>query len=123
MLRLLWLIPTLPLLGFVVLVLLGARLGRKAVSVIAVGSVAASTLVTAAVAIAFLARTPAGDSYSQTLWRWFQAGHFTTNVAFYLDALSLTMVSVVTFVGLLILDKADSESEWRLPPCQNVQFM
>jgi NADH-quinone oxidoreductase subunit L len=102
MLQLLWLIPTLPLLGFIVLVLLGARLGRKAVSVIAVGSVAASTLVTAAVAIAFLARTPAGDSYSQTLWTWFQAGHFTTNVAFYLDALSLTMVSVVTFVGLLI---------------------
>ncbi len=102
MLQLLWLIPTLPLMGFIVLVLLGARLGRKAVSVIAVGSVAASTLVTAAVAIAFLARTPAGDSYSQTLWTWFQVGHFTTNVAFYLDALSLTMVSVVTFVGLLI---------------------
>ncbi len=102
MLQLLWLIPTLPLLGFVVLVLLGTRLGRKAVSVIAVGSVAASTLVTAAVAVAFLARTPAGNSYSQTLWTWFQVGHFTTNVAFYLDALSLTMVSVVTFVGLLI---------------------
>ncbi len=102
MLQLLWLIPTLPLLGFLVLVLVGGRLGHRTVSVIAVGSVAASTLVTAAVAIAFLAGTPGQDSYSQTLWTWFRVGHFTTHVAFYLDALSLTMVSIVTFVGLLI---------------------
>jgi NADH-quinone oxidoreductase subunit L len=102
MLRLLWLIPTLPIIGFVALILFGARLTRRTVSVIAVGSIAASTLVTSVVAISFLASPPAGNHYSQMLWAWFQVGGFGANFAFYLDALSLTMASVVTFVGLLI---------------------
>jgi len=102
MLPLLWLIPALPIAGFVVLVLIGARLRRRTVSTIAVGSVAASTVVAMLIAIQFLAFPPEGDRYSQTLWTWFKAGDLVSTVAFYLDALSLTMVLVVTFVGLLI---------------------
>jgi NADH-quinone oxidoreductase subunit L len=102
MLPLLWLIPTLPIAGFVVLVLIGARLHRRTVSIIAVGSVAASTVVAALIAVQFLVFPPEGGRYSQTLWTWFKVGNFASVFAFYLDALSLTMVLVVAFVGLLI---------------------
>jgi len=84
------------------LILIGAKLHRRAVSIIAVGSVAASTIVTALVAISFLASPPVGNHYSQMLWTWMEVGSFASKFTFYLDALSLVMVSVVTFVGLLI---------------------
>jgi NADH-quinone oxidoreductase subunit L len=102
MLRLLWLIPMLPVAGFIILILAGPRLRRRTVSIIAVGSIAASTVITALVAISFLASPPAGNHYSQTLWTWMAAGNFTSKLSFYLDALSLVMVCVVTLVSLLI---------------------
>jgi NADH-quinone oxidoreductase subunit L len=40
--------------------------------------------------------------YSQTIWLWLSVGAFAPSIAFYLDALSLTMVFVITFVGFLI---------------------
>jgi len=102
MLQLLWLIPTLPLTGFIILILVGTRLSRRTVSIVAVGSIATSTAVTALVAASFLASPPLGNHYSQTLWTWMAAGNFTSKFTFYLDALSLVMVSVVTLVALLI---------------------
>jgi NADH-quinone oxidoreductase subunit L len=102
MLQLLWLIPTLPIAGFIILILIGTQLRRQTVSIIGVGSIAASTTITALVAVSFLASPPPGDHYSQTLWTWMEVGSFTSNFTFYLDALSLVMVSVVTLVGLLI---------------------
>ncbi len=100
--QLLWLVPTLPIAGFIVLILAGAKLRQRTVSIIAVGSVAASTVVTGLLAVSFLASPPAENHYSQTLWTWVHAGNFTAKVTLYLDALSLVMVSVVTLVGLLI---------------------
>jgi NADH-quinone oxidoreductase subunit L len=102
MLRLLWLVPTLPIAGFIILILIGAKLRRRTVSIIAVGSVAASTVVTALVAISFLASPPVENHYSQMLWTWVEVGNFSAKFTLYLDALSLVMISVVTLVGLLI---------------------
>jgi NADH-quinone oxidoreductase subunit L len=102
MLELLWLIPVLPLAGFVVLAIAGARLSRSAVAVVGVGSVGLSAVVMVLVAIEFLGTPPPGHVYSQTIWIWLSVGSFAPAIAFYLDALSLVMIFVITFVGFLI---------------------
>ncbi len=102
MLNLLWLIPTLPFAGFVLLALAGRRLGRNAVAAIGVGSVTLSALVTGIVAMGFLQHPPPAQRYTQTLWTWMDVNGFAPAIAFHLDALSLVMVLVVTFVGAII---------------------
>ena len=67
-----------------------------------VGSIGLSALVTILVAIGFLSTPPAGSSYTQVLWTWINVAGFQPQIGFYLDALSLVMMLVVTFVGFLI---------------------
>ena len=102
MLRLLWLIPALPYLGFLVLVVLGARLTRQQVALVGVGSVGLAALVAVLMAQQFLASPPSGNAYGQTLWVWLAVADFAPAIALYLDALSLVMVLVVTVIGFLI---------------------
>lgn len=102
MLDLLWLIPALPLAGFLVLSLVGARLSRPTIASVGVGSVGLAALVAIAVGITFLGSPPAGHVYGQTLWLWMAVANFRPEIAFHLDTLSLVMVWVVTLVGFLI---------------------
>jgi len=99
---LLWLIPVLPFAGALLLALVGSRLSRRAATAVGVGSVGLSALVTILVAVSFLSAPPPGDSYTQVLWTWINVAGFQPQIGFYLDALSLVMVLVVTFVGFLI---------------------
>src|SRR5262250_2812975 len=100
--RLLWLIPTLPLASAMVLALFGSRLSRRAAATLGAGSVGLSALVTTLVALDFLGAPPAGNSYTQVLWTWIKVAGFEPWIGFYLDPLSLAMVLVVTWVGFLI---------------------
>jgi NADH-quinone oxidoreductase subunit L len=102
MLQVLWLIPALPLAGFISLVLVGPRISRAGVALIGVGAVGLSALVAVLVAATFIGSPPPGHAYMQTLWRWMAVAGFTPRVALYLDALSLVMALVVTVVGFLI---------------------
>jgi len=99
---LLWLIPALPFASATVLMLFGSRLSRRATAAVGVGSVGLSALVTILIAVGFFSAPPAGGSYTQLLWTWISVAGFTPQVGLYLDALSLVMVLVVTFVGFLI---------------------
>jgi NADH-quinone oxidoreductase subunit L len=102
MLELLWVIPALPFAGFLALVLVGRGLSRQTVACIAVGTVGLSALVSLVIASSFIGAPPADYAYSQTLWEWMSVAGFTPKIAFYLDALALVMVLVVTIVGCLI---------------------
>jgi NADH-quinone oxidoreductase subunit L len=102
MLSLLWLVPALPLAGFAILAVTAGQLPRKAVSVIAVGSVSLSALIAIGITIAYIVAVPAGTAYSQTLWQWIRVGNFAPAVALHLDALSMTMMVVVALVSALI---------------------
>jgi NADH-quinone oxidoreductase subunit L len=102
MLTLLWLIPVLPFTGFMALVAFGARLSRRGVAQIGVGSVGLAALVTVWIAFRFVGSPPPNHAYSQTLWTWMSVANFTPTIAFYLDALALVMSLVVTVVGFLI---------------------
>jgi NADH-quinone oxidoreductase subunit L len=102
MLELLWLIPALPFAGFLVLLLGGRLLPRAGIAAVGVGSVGLSCAFAFAVASGFIGRTPPVHFYVQRLWTWMSVGGFTPEIALYLDALSLVMMLVVTFVGFLI---------------------
>ena len=67
-----------------------------------VGTVAASAIISLLITGAFLSSPPATGMYTQTLWAWIDVGSFRPQIAFYLDALSLVMMLVVTFVSFLI---------------------
>ena len=102
MLELLWLIPSLPFAGFLILSLFGRRLPAKSVAFIGIISVGLSAVIAFLVSYDFIASPPSGHAFTQTLWSWMSIEDFTPKVAFYLDALSVVMVLVVTFVSFLI---------------------
>jgi NADH-quinone oxidoreductase subunit L len=102
MLDLLWLIPALPMAGFLFNLAFGARLPRRAVGFIACAVVGAAFVVALGCFTALLGR-PAGErEVVQTIWTWIAAGGFRADVAFLLDPLSCLMALVVTGVGFLI---------------------
>ena len=54
------------------------------------------------VAVSFITSPPPGDAYRQVLWTWFDAGGLAPQIAFYLDAMSVIFILVITVVGFLI---------------------
>ena len=102
MLRLLWLIPAVPFGSFIVLALVGSRISKKFAAFIGVASIAVSAVVSILITWNFLFHTPQGGFYTQLLWTWIDVAGFRPQIAFYLDALSLIMTLIVTFVSFLI---------------------
>jgi NADH-quinone oxidoreductase subunit L len=102
MLSLLWLMPALPLAGFLVLAVLGSRMPKRASAWIGVGTIGLSTLVSLLITWKFLTATPPGGFFQQHLWTWMSIGKFQPEIGLYLDALSLIMTLVVTVVSFLI---------------------
>ncbi len=97
-----WLIPALPAAGFVVLALVGARFPRRWVAIVGAGSVGAAAAATLCTAIGFLGRPPETGVIEERLWSWIDVGSFEIGFNLAVDALSLVMIFVVTFVGFLI---------------------
>jgi NADH-quinone oxidoreductase subunit L len=99
---LLWFIPAIPFASALLLLLFGGGLSRRAATAMGVGSIGLSALTAILVAAGFLNNPPPGNAYTQILWTWIDVAGFKPQIAFYLDALSLVMVLVVTCVGFLI---------------------
>jgi NADH-quinone oxidoreductase subunit L len=99
MLALLPLVPGASLLGFGILLASGGALPRRWIAVIGVGSVALSMILALLVSGAFLISP---HPYDQVIWSWIAVDIFTPHIGFHLDALSLVMMLVITFVGFLI---------------------
>ncbi|NOU11574.1 MAG: NADH-quinone oxidoreductase subunit L, partial [Nitrospira sp.] len=102
MISLLWLIPALPLAGFLLLALCGGLLSRQHIAWVGCGSVGAAAVTTALVAAEFFRGFPTRESYQQTLWNWIDTSGMTVGISWHLDALSLLMVAVITGIGFLI---------------------
>ncbi len=99
---LLWSVVAVPLASALVLALLGSRCSRRVVTALGVGSIGLSAVITMWVATDFVIAPPVGQAYSEVLWTWIDVAGFRPNIGFYLDALSLVMIIVVTFVGFWI---------------------
>jgi len=99
---LLWLIPALPVAGFLALVVFGRRLGEPRAGVLATLAVAGSFLVTAKVYLDLLQLPAEERTFTQTLWVWLPSGTFHVDFGFLFDPLSAVMCLFVTGVGALI---------------------
>jgi len=102
MLNLLWLIPALPLFGFLILATRGGRMSKTVIAFIGSATVGISALLTIILGISFLTAPPSGNYFDQTLWIWINVSGFNPGIAFHLDSLSLIFIFVITFVGFLI---------------------
>jgi NADH-quinone oxidoreductase subunit L len=98
----LWLIPFFPLLGFVINGLFGRKFSEKIIGVIGAGAVLASFIAAVLAFAELLGLAPDSRVLTQTLYQWLATGNLGVDIAFRLDALSMTMVLVVTGVGFLI---------------------
>ncbi|HTC53900.1 MAG TPA: NADH-quinone oxidoreductase subunit L [Steroidobacteraceae bacterium] len=102
MFNLLFLICLAPFLGFLLLSFGRRRLSENTAAAIGIGSIGISALTTLALGIEFVLHPPAGGAFTQPLWQWLDVGGFAPRFALRLDGLSLSMLGVVTGVGLLI---------------------
>ena len=100
MVELLWLIPALPLAGFLVLLFLGKRIGEPFAGWLGTAMVGLSFVV-ALVVFAGLWNQPE-HTYELTLFTWIPAGSFQVDIGFLLDPLSMAMVLFVTGIAALI---------------------
>ncbi len=107
----LWLIPLFPLLSAALMFFFGRRLPKEAVNLFCVGSVFLS-FVHAVGAVLRLFSYPGNERiYQQILFQWVTPGamptaagmaNFVADWGYLLDPLSCVMITIVTFVGLLI---------------------
>lgn len=93
-----WLIPTLPLASAVLLICSSGKLPRSMIPVFGVGSVGLSALCVLFTALSWQETAP----IHQHLWTWLAVGNFSADFSFYVDGLTLVMMSVITGVGFLI---------------------
>jgi NADH-quinone oxidoreductase subunit L len=96
----LWIVPALPLLGFLLCLLLGPRLGKRFTTTVGVGSVGLATVAAWIRLVPYFGAD--GSAVVETIAPWISAGGFSVDLSLRLDPLSAFMTSFVTFVGFLI---------------------
>src|SRR5215813_7918520 len=111
-LDLIWLIPLFPAAGFVINGLIGKRISKTAVGVIAAGAVLLSFIFSAGAVYQLLQLEPEHRSHTVKLYEWINAGavrttegplaNFSIDWSFLIDPLSSVMILVVTGIGFLI---------------------
>ena len=114
----LYLIPLLPLIGFLINGLLGKKLGKPMVSMVGCLSVGAAFLIGLLAFNELLHLPPEHRQLTNTLWTWIAVGSFKVDVSLLLDQLSGVMILIVTGVGFLIHIYStgymhEDESYWR----------
>jgi NADH-quinone oxidoreductase subunit L len=97
-----WLVPALPLAGFLVLLLGGRRLGDPLAGWVATLVMAASFVAGVVTFAGLLEREEEERAFTFRLFEWIHSGGLKVDVAFLADPLSITMVLFVTGVGTLI---------------------
>ena len=98
----LFLIPALPLAGFIFLLFFGKRLGEPLAGWLATGAVGGAFLATVAVFFDLVGKDAEQRAITQTLFEWLPVGGFTVDVGFLADPLSVTMLLFVTGIATLI---------------------
>jgi NADH-quinone oxidoreductase subunit L len=102
MLDVVWLIPALPLAGFLILLVAGKRLGEPAAGWVATLMCAGSFVASVVVYFGLLDEPEEGRQFTQTLFAWVPAGGLRVDVGFLADPLSITMALFITGVSALI---------------------
>ena len=102
MLNLVWLIPALPLAGFLLIFLFGRVLGEPRAGILATVMTASSFVVVVGVYLDLLSRTAEERHHVVTLFSWLPVGSLHIDMALLADPLSITMALFITGIGSLI---------------------
>ena len=97
-----YLMPLLPLAGFVVLAVAGRRIGDPWAGWLGSATVVGSFVVACVVFAGLLDRSGAARSFTQDLFTWIPVGGLQVHAALLIDPLSMTMALFVTGVSALI---------------------
>ena len=95
-----WLLPALPLAGFLILALTAGRLPKPVVAAVGAGSVGLAFAVALLVTLRFL--QDGGGAEVHAVYEWMRVGGFDAGVSFYIDGLAVVMILIVSGVGFLI---------------------
>lgn len=100
-----WLIPLLPLIGFVlngVPTALGVKLPRSYVYGVACGVMFLAFAMALSTFLVIKGMAPDSRSFTTTLWPWIHVGAMKVNIAFLIDPLTCIMLLIITGIGSLI---------------------
>lgn len=100
--ELVWLVPFFPLLGFVVLVFFGRRMGEPLAGWVATAAIAASFGAAIAVFIAMVGLDKSERTIEVDIFDWVVAGDLHVDMGLLADPLSVTMILFITGVATLI---------------------
>ena len=81
--ELLWLVPTIPLIGSLILILTQGKLPELPAGIVGAGSIGLAFLVALIVGVDFLSGEQL--AYTQNLWTWLSVGSFEAGFSLYLD--------------------------------------
>ena len=102
MLDLVWLVPALPLAGFLILVVLGRRMGEPGAGWLATAMCGGAFVASAIVMAGLIGEQGENRRHLLTLFEWIEVGGFRVEVGFLADPLSITMALFITGIGTLI---------------------
>ena len=97
---LVWLVPLLPLIGFIINGLGFGKISKNTAAIIGCGSVFLSLIIVAGIFYEDLGR--GGEAVQKTYFTWITAGNLSIDFSLLIDRLSIVMMLIVTGVGLLI---------------------
>ena len=97
-----WLIPALPLAGFLTILLFGRRLGEPMAGWVATAAMGGSFLATVVTFFGLQSREHDDRFHVETIFTWIQSGSFTIDIGFLADPLSIAMCLFITGVATLI---------------------
>src|SRR5574337_1543603 len=100
MIKLIGLVPILPLIGFLITGLFGRKLSKGITSIIACGSVLASFLIS--LAVFFEIKSSGEHAVTVNLFEWISSGKLNVSFSFLVDPLSALFLLIITGVGFLI---------------------
>ncbi|MBI3257504.1 MAG: NADH-quinone oxidoreductase subunit L, partial [Actinobacteria bacterium] len=102
MLGAVWLVPALPLLGFLTLALVGRRLADPVAGWLATSVMAGSFVAAVVTFVGLIGQSEHERQFVFHLFSWIPSGDLTVDAGFLVDPLSITMALFVTGVGTLI---------------------
>jgi len=97
-----WLVPALPLVGFLTILLLGRRLGEPGAGYLAAAAVLGSFVVTVGAFFDLLSTDEHHREHVSVLFSWVPVSSLQIDMALLADPLSITMALFVTGIGFLI---------------------
>ncbi len=97
-----WLIPFFPMVGFLINGLLGVRFKRSWIYLIAVSAIGLAFFASVFLFFDMLKVEPSARHFENIIFDWIVAGKLRTQVAFFVDPLSIVMALVVTGVSFMI---------------------